>query len=220
MKGLNWYTFNMYIYYVFLGIIIVLILWAAGSYLFVRNIEKPTYSVIETKDGYEIREYQPYIVAETTVSGDRQEALNAGFQIIADYIFGNNVSKARIAMTSPVLESQISEKIAMTVPVLDTETESEERIIAFVLPSEYTLESLPTPNNSAVEIREVAAQKVAVLKFAWYPTQNRVANKKVLLKSFLERDGVEIIGDTQVAQYNPPFSMPLILRNEIIIPIE
>lgn len=210
----------MYIYYVFFGIIAVLVFWAAGSYLFVRNIEKPAYTVVDTKDGYEIREYQPYIVAETTVRGDQQQALNTGFRIIADYIFGNNVSKASIAMTSPVLESQTSQQIAMTVPVLDTENNSEERTIAFVLPSEYTLDSLPIPNNPDVHIREVAAQKVATLNFTWYATPGRVTKKKLLLTSFLERDGVEIVGDIQVAQYNPPYSMPLILRNEIIIPIK
>ena len=198
----------------------MLVVWAVGSYLVVKNIEKPAYTVIENRDGYEIREYLPYIVAEATVSGSRQQATNSGFRIIADYIFGNNVSQSSIAMTTPVLESQASQKIAMTSPVLDTESTENERTIAFVLPSEYTLETLPTPNNSAVQIRQVPAQKVAALKFTWYPTSERIASKKELLKSFLERDAINITGNVQVAQYNPPLSMPLVLRNEIIIPIE
>ncbi len=220
MGRYNCYTLVMYIYYVLFGFIILLVLWAGISYIFVRNIEKPTYTVLESKNGYELREYQPYIVAETTVSGNRQEALSTGFRIVADYIFGNNTTKTNISMTSPVLESQTSEKIAMTAPVLETENNSKGRVIAFVLPSEYTLENLPAPNNPAVHIREVATQKVAVLKFTWYPTPNRIDKKKVLLQSLLERDRVKIVGDIQVAQYNPPLSMPLILRNEIIIPVE
>ena len=210
----------MYIYYVFFGLFGLLLIWAVGSYLVVKNIEKPAYTVIENRDGYEIREYLPYIVAEATVSGSRQQATNSGFRIIADYIFGNNVSKSSIAMTAPVLESQTSQKIAMTSPVLNTEGTENERIIAFVLPSAYTLETLPTPNNSAVRIREVPAQKVAALKFTWYPTAKRIDSKEELLQSFLQRDEVNIIGNVQVAQYNPPLSMPLVLRNEIIIPIE
>jgi SOUL heme-binding protein len=210
----------MNIYYVLLVIFLLIVLWTIGSYLVVRTIEKPTYRILEDQEGYEVREYQSYIVAETKVSGSRQEALKTGFQIIADYIFGNNVSKSSIAMTVPVLESQSSEKISMTSPVLSTENSTSERTIAFVLPSKYSLETLPIPNNTAVIIREVPAHKVAVLKFTWYATPARIENKKKLLLSLLEKNQVTIIGDIQVAQYNPPLSMPLILRNEIIIGIE
>ncbi len=210
----------MNIYYVLLGIFLLLMLWTIGSLLVVRTIEKPTYKILENKEGYEIREYQSYIVAETKVSGTRQEALTTGFQIIADYIFGNNISKSSITMTAPVLESQIPEKISMTSPVLSTENTSGERTIAFVLPAKYSLETLPIPNNSAVTLREVPAHKVAVLKFTWYATPARIENKKEILTSLLEKDQMTIAGDIQVAQYNPPLSMPLMLRNEIIIPIE
>ncbi|QQR64791.1 heme-binding protein [Candidatus Kaiserbacteria bacterium] len=210
----------MNIYYVFIGIIVLIVLWTLGSYLVVRTIEKPAYTIIENRDGYEVREYKPYIVAETKVSGNRQEAVTSGFQIIADYIFGNNVSKKGIAMTAPVLESQVSEKISMTSPVLSTEGATGERVIAFVLPSTYTLETLPIPNNTAVTLREVPAHTVAALTFTWYPTPTRIEKKKEELISLLERDKVSPIGDIQVAQYNPPLSMPLMLRNEIIIPIE
>ena len=209
----------MYIYYVPVGILSVLLLWALGSYLVVRSIEKPAYTVIEMRDGYEIREYQNYLVAETIVSGDRQEALSAGFRIIADYIFGNNISKSSIAMTAPVLESQTSEKISMTTPVLSTDNGTSERVIAFVLPSEYTLETLPLPNNPAVTIREVPAHKVAAISFTWYATSSRIDHKKAELLALLAKDEVATIGEVMVAQYNPPLSMPLMLKNEIIVPI-
>jgi hypothetical protein len=210
----------MNIYYVVIGIVVLVLLWTLGSYLVVRTIEKPAYTIIEHRDGYEVREYKSYIVAETKVSGNRQEAVTTGFQIIADYIFGNNVSKKGIAMTAPVLESQVSEKISMTSPVLSTESTAGERTIAFVLPSEYTLETLPVPLNTAVTLREVPAHTVAVLQFTWYATPTRIEKKKEKLIALLKRDNVTPMGDTQVAQYNPPLSMPLILRNEIIIPIE
>ncbi len=210
----------MYIFYGTVGLVVALILWALGSYLAVRSIEKPVYTVLEKRDGYEIREYQRYIVAETTVPGDRQEALSAGFRIIADYIFGNNVSKSSIAMTAPVLETKASEKIAMTTPVLSTESAVGDRTIAFVLPSSYTLETLPLPNNPAVTLREVPAHKTAALIFTWYATPNRIDNKKAQLLSLLADTNATVTGEIQVAQYNPPLSMPLMLRNEILIPIE
>jgi SOUL heme-binding protein len=210
----------MYIYYAGSAVVVLLALWSIGSYLVVRNIEKPIYTVLEKRDGYEVRQYNAYIVAETTVSGDRDKALNSGFRIIADYIFGNNVSKSSIAMTAPVLERPASEKISMTTPVLSTEGAAGDSVVAFVLPSSYTMETLPIPNNPKVILREVPSQKVAVLQFTWYATDSRIAKKKEELLSLLQRDKATIAGDMQVAQYNPPLSMPLVLRNEIIVPIE
>jgi len=212
-------TYNAVMYYLIFGVVGSLGLWMLGSYLVVRNIEQPAYTVLEKRNGYEIRQYAPYIVAETEVSGDYQTALSAGFRIIADYIFGNNTTKTSIAMTSPVLENQ-SEKIAMTVPVINTQASENKRTIAFVLPSKYTLESLPKPNNSAVRLREVPGRKVAVTSFTWYATESRVEAKKSFLETKLAQDNVVVLGVPQVAQYNPPLSFPLTLRNEIIIPIE
>lgn len=210
-------------YYIFGALFGGIALWSVGSYLVVRTIEEPAYTVLEKKDGYEIREYAPYIAATTKVVGNYNEATNQGFRIIADYIFGNNTKQESIAMTTPVLEGQVenaSEKIAMTVPVLETPSGSGTRIIAFVLPSEYTLATLPRPNNDAVILIEVPTRKVAALQFTWYPTEARVTAKKATLEALLTRDGKNIVGAIETARYNPPFSMPFILRNEILIPIE
>lgn len=210
-------------YYIFGALVIGMTIWTIGSYAVVWTIEEPTYTVLEKKDGYEIRQYAPYIKAEAEVTGTYAEATNQGFRIIADYIFGNNIRKESISMTTPVLESpQIpeAEKIAMTVPVLESNTESATRTIAFVLPSKYTLETLPTPNNPAVKLTPVPARKVAVLRFTWYMTETRIAHKKYQLGEMLARDGKVIVSEFETARYNPPLSMPLTLRNEIIIPIE
>jgi hypothetical protein len=207
-------------YYLSIAILGLLIIWAVGSYLVIRNIEEPKFTIVGSKDGYEIREYEPYIVAETDVIGDYGKTTSKGFGIIADYIFGNNTSRSSIAMTAPVLENKSSEKIAMTVPVIDTEKDEGSRTISFVLPSEYTLETLPMPNNPQVTITQVSSRKAAILSFTWYPTAKRVEIKKKELQTLLKKDGLEIDGEIQVARYNPPLSMPFMLRNEIIIPIK
>ena len=108
----------------------------------------------------------------------------------------------------------------MTVPVLEKSDENNERTIAFVLPSKYTLETLPRPNNDAVILVEVPARKVAALRFTWYATEGRVTAKKTALEEYLNRDGKKVIGSVETARYNPPLSMPFTLRNEILIPIE
>ncbi len=209
-------------YYYILGAVVVgVLLWTIGSYLVIRNIEEPKYTVLEKRDGYEIRQYDPYILAQTTVTGSYDEATNKGFRIIADYIFGNNTKKESIAMTTPVLETKpVSEKISMTTPVLETSLESNQRVIAFVLPSQYTLETLPTPNNQAVTFTEVPGEKVAALTFTWYASEERMETKKALLQEHLTRDNFTAAGEPKTARYNPPLSMPLMLRNEVLIPIE
>ena len=214
-------------FYIIGGVGVLLIIWAVGSYLAVRSLEEPSYTVLEKKDGYEIRQYEPYIVAQTVVpSSEYNEDLNQGFRLVADYIFGNNTTQEKISMTTPVLESpgeqnnQSSEKIAMTVPVLETQSEQATRTVAFVLPSKYTIDTLPTPNNDKVTLRDVDGRKVAALRFTWYATPDRVAAKKATLLSALERDGVTAVREPQAAFYNPPLSMPLVLRNEILIEVE
>lgn len=140
--------------YIFGAIVGLIVIWSIASYLVVWTIEEPAYTVIERKDGYEIRQYAPYIVAKTTVTGDYNQATSEGFRIIADYIFGNNTKSESISMTTPVLENEVqSEKISMTTPVLENTESSGKRTIAFVLPSKYTMDTLPTPNNHAVESR-------------------------------------------------------------------
>lgn len=203
-----------------IAIVVLLIVWIIGSYVAIRNLEEPKYIVLEKRDGYEIRQYEPYIIAETEVPEGYQEGLNSGFRVIADYIFGNNTTKSSIAMTAPVLESQ---QIAMTVPVINTidgtSNNTVRRTVSFVLPSKYTLETLPKPNNSAVTLREVPGRKVAARRFTWYATESRIASQKKRLMEKLSADGVVTVDVSQVAQYNPPISFPLTRRNEILVQI-
>lgn len=201
---------------------VALIAWSVGSWWVVKDIEEPAYTAVSSHDGYEVRQYEPYIIAETRVTGAYDTAVNDGFRIIANYIFGGNTKKEPIAMTAPVVEQTapvVSEKIAMTVPVVETSAGDNEHLISFVMPSAYTLETLPTPDDSRVVLRKVEDETLAVLRFGWYATDARVEMQKEKLREFLERDGFEIVGEARVARYNPPFSAPYMQRNEILIPI-
>jgi len=197
----------------------VVVLWTAWGY-FSSKVEKPNYKVLEKTNGYEVREYEPLIVAETTVAGDYRESLNQGFTIIAGYIFGDNTTKQKISMTAPVTEQvDVSEKISMTAPVTAS-LEGESRTIAFVMPSEYTLETLPTPNDERVKLREVPARKMAVKKFSWLRTEKRVEKAKAELLLELESNGVEAVGVPQYAGYNAPWTPPWMIRNEVMVEIK
>jgi SOUL heme-binding protein len=117
-------------------------------------------------------------------------ATNDGFRQLAGYIFGGNTAKSSIAMTAPVMDTtKTSENIKMTVPVMDTLSNSGKHIIAFTMPSKYTLETLPKPSKANIRFREVAQSRKAVLRYNWYATPDRVEAQKRLLTEFLSRDG-------------------------------
>lgn len=218
---------NMQSKYIYLIIIllVVVVAWFLWSWLSVKDIEEPAYTVLEEKEGYEIREYAPYIIAETQVTGSYNEAMNQGFRIIANYIFGDNTKQEPIAMTVPVSESEaesVSESIAMTTPVTEISNEEnpEEHLISFTMPSKYTLETLPLPNDDRVLIKQIPKRITAVSRFSWYNSEKRFDQKKRELLNLLESDGISVTGAPEVARYNPPFTVPFLLRSEIIIPIE
>ena len=148
-------------------------------------------------------------------------ALNAGFRKLAAYIFGGNSTEDSIAMTTPVLDTaKTSEQIAMTTPVLDTTSPNGKHIIAFTLPSKYTLENLPKPLDSSVTFRQVPKTRRAVLSYSWYANETRVETKKELLIKKISMDGILAKGPLISAQYNPPFSVPFLRRNEIMVDIQ
>ena len=201
-------------------IVIWLAVWIIWSFYIVKSIEKPSYNVTEIKDWYEIREYDPYIVAEVEVTGNQQEALNQGFRLLAGYIFWGNTSKQSIAMTSPVNDiTSSSEKISMTSPVNDIISKDNKHTVQFILPGKYSLETLPIPNNDSVKLREVQWYTAAALSYTLWATQEKVAKNKLKMQKYLLRDNIEIVWDSISAQYNPPLSFPFLRRNEIIIPI-
>ncbi|MBP9710899.1 MAG: heme-binding protein [Candidatus Pacebacteria bacterium] len=203
---------------VLLIVLVLVALWSVWGY-FSSRVEEAHHSVIKKADGYEVREYAAHIEAQTKVEGSYSDALNEGFRIIAGYIFGGNTKKESIAMTAPVREQkQTSQKIAMTAPVVAS-LKGESRVIAFVMPKSYTLESLPTPNDSRVTLVEVPAKKMAALRFSWFRSSDRVAQMEERLLASLSRDKVEVIGVPSYAGYNAPWTPPWMTRNEILVEI-
>lgn len=140
-----------------IAVVAVVLLGAALWGPIVSNVEQPKYHVVESSGNIEIRDYAPMIVAEAEVAGDRRDAIGKGFRIIADYIFGNNTSAQKVRMTAPVTQ-QGSEKIAMTAPVTQQGDGNIWRV-RFVMPSSYTIETLPKPNNLAVNLKEIGAKR-------------------------------------------------------------
>jgi hypothetical protein len=186
---------------------------------FAMAIEEPKYSVLTKDHDFEIRLYEPTIVAETVVdTSDFDEASNEGFRRLAGYIFGGNKVQQKINMTSSVTTEQ-SLKIAMTAPV-ETEQRGTSVRIAFTMPSEYTLETLPVPNDSRVTLRQMPARKFAATRFSGRWTEENFLEHTDELTTWIQKEGLKISGAPIVARYNPPFWPAFLRRNEILIPVE
>jgi len=183
--------------------------------------EEPTYTILEQSGSFELRRYDPMIVAETLVSGSMDDASSSGFRLIADYIFGNNTvqngGNSKISMTAPVTMTAQSEEISMTAPVSMEKSAGQWRV-HFVMPREYTLDTLPIPNNPAVKLREIPATNYAVLRFSGFAGESKVAAKTAELKAWLEERDIEPFGNPELARYNPPWTLPFFRRNEVMIP--
>ena len=202
--------------YVFIGIFV---LWSIWGY-FSSRVEKTDYSVLEARNGYEIRLYPQHIVAQTVVSGSYDEALNQGFRIVAGYIFGGNTKKESISMTSPVVEKKTeSRSIAMTSPVVAT-VEGDSHTISFGMPKSYSIDTLPVPTDPRVKIAVVPEMKMAVVRFAGIRSSDRIQSKKQQLLSNLNKDNVVVVGSPEYAGYNAPWTPPWMTRHEVMIEIK
>ncbi len=189
--------------------------------------EEPKYTILSQTDEFELRRYGEQLTAQTWVTGDQDTASRAGFKILADYIFGNNSAangeSRKISMTAPVTMqpetkkgSGESQKIAMTAPVSIQQTKDKWRV-QFTMPSRYTLQTLPKPNNPNIEIVEVPAQTYGVIKFSGLAGTEKVAAKTKELQSWMQAQNLTITGKPELARYNPPWTLPFMRRNEIMI---
>lgn len=194
-------------------------------------IEEPKYEVVTADAQFEVRHYAPILIAETIVEGDMDAASSKGFRLIADFIFGNNQQvdsdkKAKIAMTAPVTVEPQSSKIAMTAPVTVEPQTAETNMktaktwrINFVMPSQYTLANIPKPKNNAVSLREVPSKYFIVHKYSGFNTVSRVQAKTDETVEWAIKRSYKIIGAPQLSRYDPPWTLPMFRRNEIMIEI-
>jgi hypothetical protein len=164
----------------------------------VMALEEPEYEILHTVGDIEIRQYDPYIVAEVSVNG--ASADRKAFGILAGYIFGENESGTEMAMTAPV------------------ETRGSE--YAFVMERQYSMETLPQPDDSRINLRNKPARVVAVLRFSGRWTERNFRKHEELLLAQLAELGIAATGEPELARYNSPFTLWFLRRNEIIVAVD
>ena len=121
-------------------------------------------------------------------------------------------------MTAPVSASLSSKKISMTAPVI-AENNNDEWSISFVMPKEFTIETLPAPNNQDIKITALPKEKFAVIVFSGLVRESSYDKKANLLNEFIEKKKLTPLSAIQIARYNPPWTLPFFRRNELLIKI-
>ena len=175
-------------------------LFMSAAALTAQAIEEPAYTIERAweTEQIEIRSYASRVMAVTTMQGDEDD----GFRVLAGYIFGGNAEEEKIAMTAPVQQSM--------------EGEQE---MAFMMPAQYALEDLPEPRDQRVALRQEAAYTAAVIRFSGWASADKADSHWQTLRRFLIAEDIDITGEPTLNQYNPPWTLPFLRRNEIIVPV-
>lgn len=180
--------------------------------------ETPKYTVIRKEKNIELRQYAAYINAKVSVAGpDYRSAIYQGFNILAGYIFGNNIARQKIDMTTPVQVAQ-SQKIAMTTPV--TVTGDGSFTVAFSMPAQYTLETLPLPKDEGIQFSRIPGQRMAVIRFTGHFRQENIEKHRQQLAAWLQAQDLEMEGEVLAAAYDPPWVPWFMTRNEVMVKVK
>jgi len=192
------------------------------SFFGIRNTEEAGYAVIDERDQIEIREYDELVVVETFVNTDYEEAGTIAFKKLFAYISGENISKTKISMTAPVMSKEgdapEGDKISMTSPVLGQRQAKGWRY-SFVLPAGYTLENAPLPSNPEVKLAVIPRKKVAVIRYSGSWKEHTMREKSEKLVKWIQANGLERLSSPRSARYDPPWTLPFLRRNEIMIDV-
>ncbi len=197
------------------------VLFLQGCSVFgVSSVETLDYRVLEEEDNFTIRQYDDYWVVRTTIKGDYEDSTDKGFRLLFNYISGKNSQEEKISMTSPVLQREQGEKIAMTSPVIQQRKEGG-WVMEFVLPSKYSVKTPPPqPLDKQVSVVQVEGYKAAALRYNGNLSEEKYQKKTEELLDILNRKSLQIVGEPFSAGYNPPWTLPFLKRNEVLVMVE
>ena len=198
--------------YVIASIIVVItcvIIWQLVAY----RAPQPAYQVIKKDQSIEVREYPALLVAEVSIQGERYAAIQSGFRKLADFIFGNNNRHEKIAMTAPVLQQPAAQNQMKGV----SSQQNNNWIIRFIMPTNFKLNSLPKPGNPDVKFVEIPARRYAVIVFRGWNSDSNLREHLQLLLNYCRNHHINTTGNPLYAFYNPPWILPFLRRNEILV---
>jgi len=202
---------------------LTLLLSSGCSVVGINNVEEAAYTVVIKDDNFELRDYDPMIIVETTIDDNFEDAGSKAFRRLFAYITGDNVANSEFAMTAPVIADPAGTSpgtdIAMTAPVLQEYSKGGWRY-AFVLPADLTLETAPKPLDDNVRVAEVAGKKVAVIQFSGLWSEDSMQDNTSELNGWISANNLTASSEPRWAGYNPPWTIPFLRRNEVMIDVQ
>ena len=196
-------------------------IFTVAMFLLVGNamaVEEAKYKVLREEDGFELREYESHILAETTVDGAFEDAGGEAFSRLFKYISGNNLQQQKVAMTSPVGQEPSSQKIEMTSPVGQQQREGK-WVVSFMMPASFTVQTTPEPKDPNVTIREVPGRLVAAVRYSGFWSEEGYLRNLSRLRDWMANNRLALSGEPIWARYNPPLTPWFLRRNEILLPV-
>lgn len=181
------------------------VIFLFAQFIIVENTKDAmhkTFKVLKSYEEFEIREYDEMFVAKNIVpSQGYNETSRTGFRNLAGYIFGGNKNKQQIAMTSPVI-MDLGDSVTMS----------------FIMPEGITKSNAPAPSNQDVQLSMRPKEKVAVISFGGWASDEKINDKTKELKRLLEENNIEYYGNAIYMGYNPPYQL-VGRKNEIALRI-
>lgn len=166
------------------------------------------FRVLQRLSDFEVREYEPCVLAEVKVSADYSTAASAAFGSLFNYISKGNKASQKIAMTAPVISAQPEGAI-----------DADEWHVSFVMPAGSTMENLPDPNDVRVRMRAMGAEKCVAMSFRGRASAGKSAAMIAKLREAAAREKIELSNESRIARFDPPFKPGILQYNEIVIPI-
>ncbi len=186
------------------------------------GVENAPYKLLQSDQVHkiEVRNYESMVLVSADISAD---GVNSAFRDLFRYISGENEGSTQIVMTAPVLMNESEAitqgtEIAMTAPVF-MKGRSEQQVMSFVMPTDFTIESTPKPTNPDVWITAIKDYKVVVIKFSGLLSDSNIEAQTQILNRWIAENGYTAISEPIKAAYNGPFTIPWFRRNELLIEV-
>lgn len=165
--------------------------------------EQQAWTLLRSYPGFELRRYEPHVLAEVVVTGSFEQAGNRAFGSLVRYIGGRNRQQRNLAMTAPVLQR----------------AEADRHVVSFVMPAEETAASVPAPSDPAVAVREVPAETAAVVRYTGRWTESGYRDRLARLRADVDAAGLSVSGPARWARFDPPWTPWFLRHNEIVLPV-
>ena len=189
-------------------LIVALLIPLALFAVALMSLDEPEYEVIEQTDAFELRAYKPFLVAETRVDGDFDEASGRAFRSLVSYIQGDNQGGRNLPMTAPVNQQRVADG------------NDDTWLFQFVMPKEYVLQMLPQPMDEGVTLRQIPARLVAARRYSGGWGEQKYRDNEQALLEALQQERLMPVGAPIFARYNAPFVPGFLRRNEVLVDVE